>query len=112
MYYIPESLIERALGEEGLTEENLYREYSGRYMYGKRCFGIVCEREAEVIGFFLALHGIVQDEAPDYGVDPDLAFDLKEVMSRDSMGFSSIVYFPGFLVGDDPDNQEDDEDED
>lgn len=103
MYYIPESLIERALEEEGLnTEENLHREYSGRFMYGKKCFGIVCEREAEVIGFFLALHGIVQDEAPDYEVDFDLAFDLKEVMSRDSMGLSSIAYFPGFLVGNEP----------
>lgn len=106
--YVPEGLIERAFYQADLDlDENLRRNYSGRGMYGKECFGIVHSSQSQLMSFMLFLDRIVQEDAPDYEVDFDLAFELTDCASKDSMAFDTITYFPGFLVGDDPDNQED-----
>lgn len=111
--YIPERLIERAFYQADLDlDENLRRNYSGRGMYGRECFGITHSHQGQLMSFLLHLDRIVQEDAPDYEVDFDLAFELTDGASSDSMAFDTITYFPGFLVGNNPDSQEDDEDED
>lgn len=108
--YVPEGLIERAMEEADLyPDENLRLNYSGRGMYGKECFGIVHSYQGQLMNFMLHLDRIVQEEASELGVDFDLAFALSDAASRDSMAFDTITYFPGFLVGDDPDNIDEDE---
>lgn len=61
-------------------------DYSGRFMYGALCIGIVCDYPLEV------LVGLCQYLSDD-GVE-----DFHEYLSgakQDSMGLSSILYFPG-----------------
>ena len=60
--------------------------YSGRCMYGATCVGIVGRGEAtEVIGYINEDH-------------PDLAAKLLRGMRTDSMGLSTIYYWPNLTV--------------
>ncbi len=108
MQYIPEELIEQAFYNADLDmDENLREKYSGRGMYGQECFGIVYSYQSQLTGFFLHLDRIIQEEALEFEVDSDLAFTLSEATNTDSMAFDRIAYFPGFLIGEDPDDKED-----
>lgn len=60
--------------------------YSGRGMYGDTCFGIVHPGGAELAKFFMALAER----------DADLAWELADRMSADSMGYDTITYFRGY----------------
>lgn len=59
--------------------------YSGRFMYGKKCFGIIGSME----DYSKFLVQLTQTQ-------PDLAWELAQAVSTDSMGTSAIFYFPGF----------------
>ncbi len=107
MKYISEELIDRAFYHADLDmDENLRREYSGRGMYGGKCFGIVCRQVGQVVQFMIHLSKLVEEE----GMDPDMVLEMTERMSSDSMGMSSITYFPGFTIGNDPDDEYSEED--
>lgn len=88
----------------------LYKDYSGRGMYGRTCVGVVCSS-----GIALA-SAVMEEIAANYIGDDD--FDMNEVAyafskgSEDSMGRDTIVYFPGteWDLEDDKD-ESDDEDE-
>lgn len=87
---VPASIITDALWEARNWEESasVTNEYSGRCMYGERCFGFDFDsREAED-RFFDAIRDL--DEA--------LHDALRKARRYDSMGLGSIVYFPGFLI--------------
>ena len=66
--------------------EDVREDYSGRGMFGERCFGIVAESLEEVIPILRKALGDTQ------------ALDLLEAMSTDSMGRDTIYYFPGVIV--------------
>lgn len=58
-------------------------DYTGRFMYGKLCVGIVCDNPCKaMLELGLFLHA--------YGVSDDTDFNVK----LDNMGKSYIVYFP------------------
>lgn len=68
--------------------------YSGRCMYGDRCVGIVCADPAETM-FRLGVEiggRLANDEIDQATADAFLR------SSQDSMGLSSIVYFPRLAV--------------
>lgn len=67
-----------------LSFEDVRTEYSGRAMYGKDCVGFVINREAELL--------VALAFAQVFGVDD--AWDFMRDSRTDSMGYSTIVYFP------------------
>lgn len=80
------------------TEKVLYDGYSGRGMYGRKCFGIVGSME----DYSKFLVRLTQS-------DPDIAWDLAQSVDSDSMGYESIFYFPGYQLSSE-DSEEEDED--
>jgi hypothetical protein len=83
-------------------EDNGYecRSYSGRGMYGKNCLGVVVDAKIEM--FHLAYEAGQQQ----------VQFYL-EKMEWDSMGLSTIFYWPGVpFVEEEDDDFEDEDDED
>lgn len=75
-------------------EEDVRVDYSGRGMYGASCFGIVTDDPGLLLKLGAALQGLYLVEE----LRGELARELLEAMSasvsQDSMGLSSIVYFP------------------
>lgn len=72
-------------------DEMIKREYSGRGMYGKTCFGVVLETHADVYRFFIAVTDAFSS---------DFAYDLVMNVQTDNLGRDVIVYFPGWTVCD------------
>lgn len=75
-------------------------DYSGRCMYGERCFGIETDGKIPTdIIFFVAREYI--DELAMEDVEDDTLEDLERVfqdMRSDSMGLGMIYYFPGWQL--------------
>jgi len=76
-----------ALYDAGLDEDALRADYSGRGMYGERCFGIVGS-ESDMLRFVLALSHRLEDRGEEW---------LPNVCS-DNMGLSIIWYWPTVQV--------------
>lgn len=73
--------------------------YSGRYMYGATCFGIV----GDINSYTQFVFRLVND-------DHDLAFILADhILSMDSMGHDTIYYWTG--IAGFPEDEDDDEDD-
>ena len=68
-----------------------YDGYSGRFMYGRKCPGIVCD---DPMNTLLDLMVYLGDEAPGN------LYDAREKLGNakmDNMGLSRIIYFPAVL---------------
>lgn len=67
-------------------------DYSGRGMFGEKCFGFVVENpEAAIAEIQADINGIYEPE--------ELQQEFTELLQhsrRDSMGFDMILYFPGY----------------
>ena len=99
------------------------RSYSGRFMYGKNCFAIVCEQGGSPSDFWaLAIDACVElAKFNDYESDElvtlrDLLADLSTLMHgirEDSMGLGRVFYNPNIAWRDeyDPDYEEPSEDD-
>lgn len=95
MVEIERDLIESAMWAADLdTEKSLYEGYSGRGMYGRKCFGVTGDME----DYSKFLVQLTQTE-------PDIAWDLAQSVRTDNLGFESIFYFPGYQLTND--NEED-----
>lgn len=77
--------------------EAVYTNYSGRFMYGATCFGIVGDT-AQFARFMVVLGALTHND--------DTVMDLLDVLREDNMGMDRIYYFPGFTLENVP--QEDD----
>lgn len=66
--------------------EEVRTDYSGRFMYGAQCFGIVTSDPFRLVGSMSMSLGMD-------GYD-DLAIELYSNTCIDNMGLSKIVYFP------------------
>ena len=66
--------------------EEVRTNYSGRFMYGAQCFGIVTSDPFRLVGSMSMALGM-EDHY-------DLAIDLYSNACIDDMGLSKIVYFP------------------
>lgn len=95
-FTITESQLEailHALAELGVPveDEDVRREYSGRAMCGTTCFGIVAPGDyALILG--VALQRVLGEE------NPETAERLSHAACTDSMGLSTIFYFPGWTI--------------
>lgn len=86
--------VEKAAYEADLDlEEDLRFDYSGRGMYGGKCFGIVADT-ARYTKFMMLLFA---------DLDRDQAWEMVDQVCTDSMGFDTIFYFPGVFVVDEED---------
>jgi len=86
-----------ALDVARLDDESVRWDYSGRYMYGRTCFGLVCSLQ-ELSAFLVALgaelgeaQALEDDETA--GEVHDLVRALLSDVSSDNMGLNMIWYF-------------------
>jgi hypothetical protein len=64
----------------------MYRAYSGRFMYGEKCVGIVAPGAAGATRFIMEVSKTL----------PVLANDLLDAQRQDDMGLDRVFYFPGW----------------
>lgn len=95
--------LEDALEAAGVTEYSLRDDYSGRYMYGDTCLGIVVPSAASLLAVFAVLGGEVRnmfdDDDDEYeGADEyvDRLVEFANAARTDNMAYDTIVYFPGW----------------
>lgn len=88
---IPVGYIQEALDVAGIEDAKL-RDYSGRFMYGETCLGIVFDHALAPLSFMTAL-GLVQEYTQGFN-----ALDLARAARMDEMGKGVVVYFPGWAV--------------
>ena len=90
MIELPRSAVEDAAWDADLDiEEDLRFDYSGRGMYGAKCFGIVGD-DTKFLKFLIKFAER----------EPDLAWELTDRVATDSMGREAIMYFVGATVVD------------
>jgi hypothetical protein len=83
--------IKKAIIDSGYIlnlDVSIYESYSGRFMFGETCFGLVSENK-EQIPFILG-HLVPTDFC-------ELSLDLMKVFKVDNLGLNYITYFPGYL---------------
>lgn len=74
-------------------DDDLRRDYSGRGMFGDRCFGIV--GGPGQFASFIAAVAVGESEG---AASEGLAERLAENVVTDDMGLSTIYYFPAYLL--------------
>jgi hypothetical protein len=105
---LPRYLVEDALSNASVLDFGIRENYSGRFMYGETCLGVVLDRDAKP-RFLNRLREVIiggeytDDELDDLDDDEVAEYDeactlANRVINRaltDNMGLSMIVYFPG-----------------
>lgn len=92
-------LIESALIEADIDLEDVRWDYSGRWMYGKRCFGFTVYGNAlTAFGRFLIQLMLLADSRDEA---EDIAGALADRVATDDMGKGTIVYFPHITITED-----------
>lgn len=77
------------LEKDDENEFKVYKNYSGRGMYGRKCFGVVVRDGYSWIGKII---NYITDTDENYLLD-ELA-ELLENASTDNMAYDTIIYFP------------------
>lgn len=83
----------QVLEEIGVEPEQVRVDYSGRGMYGDKCFGLMLDGLPDMLKVFAGL-GLI-NETLDGELDDDIQ-RLAEAVRTDNMGRDTIYYFPGF----------------
>jgi hypothetical protein len=78
----------------------IYRDYSGRAMYGSTCFGLVLDSDQDMVRVLIELANPRLEDDPDR---KDAVIELTRSLRADSMGYSGIWYFPGWTLANAPD---------
>lgn len=78
-------------------DSDIHWDYSGRGMYGRTCFGFVGNEE-QYAEFLYALIEEQHDDESDVSHAIQVAREFSSRVSRDSMGYDTIFYFPGITV--------------
>jgi len=90
------SLIREKTEEEG---NSIYEQYSGRGMYGAKCFGITISRHSDV-GVVQIIMNVLDELHNRNNTDPDKDDPIQEMLeanwkeSSDNLGMDMIYYFP------------------
>lgn len=98
---VARSDILEAMEIAGMADDQLHERYSGRNMYGGDCLGITYDSLGDVLCFVVELSRII-------GVEIDAFYGI----ATDSMGRSSIAYWPSVSLDEedfedpDPDRRE------
>lgn len=73
--------------------------YSGRGMYGDKCFGIIAPHGGFVTVFFTILaQEAARDEDSGRDVDGEWPIELAAQMAVDNMAMDMVYYFPGWQL--------------
>jgi hypothetical protein len=84
---------------ESWDDENIWslrEDYSGRWMYGETCFGIVTGNPQVITLLFIELAAnAVETNQGDFGA-ADWVRELAFSMKTDNMAMDMIYYFPGW----------------
>lgn len=101
----------REMAYEAEVDVKFTDSYSGRFMYGQRCFGIEGSH-AEIMAFLLKL-AFTAGEASGAGYENSTERDLFELLDQsssntDSMGRDQIMYWPSVQVEIEGDDEDDD----
>jgi len=85
----------------GESDEIITYDYSGRFMYGASCFGIM--GAAATFARFMGAFGVLVGE-----VDGDVSrvLDLADAVRSDNMASDTIYYFPGWSIEDEPKDED------
>ena len=85
-----------------VTEDLSWRDdYSGRYMYGKNCVGVVTDKPMKVcMALAVVLEEMHNDEFRDLKELSEIPLWYHLNPLTDSMGLRTIVYFPNLQVAD------------
>ena len=78
----------RQFVEQSGDEYSIYENYSGRFMFGEKCLGIVVRQGNSYMEMLMKLTQYLDDNSIE---DADLQM---EGVSVDELGLDSIVYFP------------------
>jgi hypothetical protein len=107
MRTINRDTLEDAIGYAGL-DITVRADYSGRAMYGESCFGLVGD-ERDLLVLFASLgEQVYNNDLDELDFQPA---ELARAMRADSMGRSSIFYFPGWQLKGPADDVEREEEE-
>ena len=74
--------------EQNSDKYYIYHDYSGRFMYGAKCDGIVVKKNYSYMKMLIELTRFLDEQGFE---DPDLEFENPAV---DELGLDTIVYFP------------------
>ena len=85
-----------------LGDDPIKRDYSGRGMYGKVCFGFRLESDTSLLLLGVALSKALGED------NEEVAIALARVAQTDTLGLGGVVYFPGWTIVNDEDDDEDD----
>lgn len=108
---IDASWVKEALSESGFR----IREYSGRFMYGRRCVGIECDTHHTE---YEAIACLIEAMPEDRHREKRALADMIAGARSDSLGLGTILYFPSIRwtdeweESDEDTDSEDDSDED
>lgn len=101
MYTIDYSVLEDAAYDAGLEPEEAIRtSYSGRFMYGSKCLGLVHGTIGELLTFVISLADRVNQDSS----DDDLHW--LDGARQDNMGMDMITYWPNVTVENAPDMED------
>lgn len=85
---------------DGEDESQIRDDYSGRYMYGQTCIGVVGESPATYVQFLFSLAEVLYED--DLYEQRDFILDMVDRMHMDNMGRSAMIYyFPGYKIVED-----------
>lgn len=73
---------------ENSDKYRVYENYSGKYMFGKTCLGVVIKKDYSYMDFLAKLTAYLQEH------DYDDADFYLEGIAVDELGLDTIVYFP------------------
>jgi hypothetical protein len=103
--------IDDALHGGGINSYDVYSDYSGRAMYGETCSGLVGDFSADAVQralFSWAEQAQEELDAGEVEYDHDGYVAQRELIENvsalgrsvrgDSMGYDTIVYFPGWVI--------------
>lgn len=88
---IDRGLVIEALQHAGVEDHRIRGDYSGRAMFGARCFGVDFDHLRDAFAFAVALGAVCGAADVDYG-------PLLDRVATDDMGRGMILYFPGVTL--------------
>lgn len=91
--------LEDALYEVEVEDATITTDYSGRFMFGETCFGVTVDDGGIAIGVALTL--ACRADSDDIQDAAQKAARIARTARTDSMGRSTIIYFPGWTLAED-----------
>lgn len=92
-----------AIREIEAADIRIHEDYSGRGMFGEKCFALSCDGSIGVL-----LSDLLRAVACEGSEAVEELADMFESMRTDSLGLGKIYYFPGWIL---PESEDEDDEE-